>query len=62
MYLCQHGVTLKFVSPIEIVIIGGAQLEQMLNIGTVPLYRTVDCQQYCTPIKHYRIRSFARAR
>ena len=38
MYLCQHGVTLKYVSPIEIVIIGGAQFTHMLNIGTVPLY------------------------
>ena len=37
MYLCQHGVTLKYVSPIEIVIIGGAQFKHMLNIGTVPL-------------------------
>ena len=36
-YLCQHGVTLKYVSPIEIVIIGGAQCKHMLNIGTVPL-------------------------
>ena len=36
MYLCQHGVTLKYVSPIEIIIIG-AQFKHMLNIGTVPL-------------------------
>ena len=40
MYLCQHGVTLKYVSPIEIVIIGGAQFKHMLNIGTVPLHVT----------------------
>ena len=39
MYLCQHGVTLKYVFPIEIVIIGGGQFENMLNIGTVPLPR-----------------------
>ena len=40
MYLFQHGVTLKYVSPIEIVIIGGAQFKHMLNIGTVPLVGT----------------------
>ena len=38
MYLCQHGVRLKYVSPIEIVIIGGAQFKHMLNIGTVALH------------------------
>ena len=38
MYLCQHGVTRKYVSTIEIVIIGGAQFKHVLNIGTVPLY------------------------
>ena len=38
MYLCQHGVTLTYVSPIEIVIIGGAQFKHMLNIGTVPIF------------------------
>ena len=35
--MCQNGVTLKCVSPIEIVIIEGAQFKHMLNIGTVPL-------------------------
>ena len=47
MYLCQHGVTLKCVSPIEIVIIGGAQFKHMLNIGTVPL-RPPDYRQHNT--------------
>ena len=37
MYLCQHGVTLKYVSPIEIEIIGGAQFKNMLKFSTVPL-------------------------
>ena len=41
MYLCQHGVTLKYVSSIEIVIIGGAQFKNMLNFGIVPLYREI---------------------
>ena len=37
-YLGQHGITLKYVSPIEIVIIGVAQFKHMLNLGTVPLH------------------------
>ena len=40
MHLCRHGVTLNYVSPVEIVIIGGAQFKHicMLNIGSVPLH------------------------
>ena len=37
MSFCQRGVTLKYVSPIEIEIIGGAQFKNMLKFGTVPL-------------------------
>ena len=54
MYLCQHGVTLKYVSPIEIVIIGGAQFKHMLNIGTVPLLSTYHRSSYGPIVDVYR--------
>ena len=50
MYLCQHGVTLKYVSPIEIVIIGVAQFKHMLNIGTVPLHPGRFSTWFCSHI------------
>ena len=47
MYLCQHGVTLKYVSPIEIVIVGGAQFKHMLNIGRpLPFPYVMQVQKY----------------
>ena len=47
MCLCQHSVTLTYVSPIETVIIGGAQFKHMLNIGrpTVSLF-------VCAKLRH----------
>ena len=53
MYLCQHGITLKYVSPIEIVIIGGAQFKHMLNIGTVPLSSPLTAQGAFYTARHF---------
>ena len=52
VHILNVSATLNYVSPIEIVIIGGDQFKHMLSIGTVPLCKYV-CLYVCMCICMY---------